>query len=65
MSEVRPAAFTHRRALHGAGGSGVTLQALPEGHVVLLLTRAGAQAPDVPGCARRDRGNGSWSATRP
>ena len=47
MSEVRPAAFTHRQALHGAGGNGVTLTALPEGHVVLLLTRAGARAPDV------------------
>ena len=58
MSEVRPAAFTHRRVLHGAGGNGVTLKALPEGHVVLLLTRAGAQAPDVSGL--RPAGPGQW-----
>ena len=58
MSEVRPAAFTHRQALHGAGGNGVMLTALPEGHVVLLLTRAGAQAPDVPGL--RPAGPGQW-----
>ncbi|MGD9509690.1 MAG: sarcosine oxidase subunit gamma [Geminicoccaceae bacterium] len=58
MSEVRPGIFTHRRALHGAGGSGVTLQARPEGHVVLLLTRAGAQAPDIPGL--RPAGPGQW-----
>jgi sarcosine oxidase subunit gamma len=58
MSEARSAAFTHRQALHGAGGSGVTLNALPEGHVVLLLTRADVQAPDVSGL--RPVGPGQW-----
>lgn len=58
MSEIRPAAFTHRQVLHGTAGSGVTLQPLPEGHVVLLLARAGAPAPDVPG--RRPAGPGQW-----
>ena len=58
MSEIRLAAFNHRQVLHGAGGNGVTLKALPEGHVVLLLTRAGAQAPDVPGL--RPGGPGQW-----
>jgi sarcosine oxidase subunit gamma len=58
MSEVRSGAVTHRQALHGAGGTGVTLNALPEGQVVLLLTRAGAQAPDVPGL--RPAGPGQW-----
>ena len=58
MSEVRSGAFTHRQALHGAGGNGVTLRALPEGHVILLMTRAGAQAPDLPGL--RPAGPGQW-----
>ena len=53
-----PAAFTHRPALGAALGSGVTLTALPEGHVVLLLTRAGAPAPDLPGL--RPAGPGQW-----
>ena len=36
----------------------MTLKALPEGHAVLLLTRAGAQAPDVSGL--RPAGPGQW-----
>lgn len=55
MSE---ASYLHRAALDGALGGGVTLRALPEGHVVLLLARAGAQAPDVPGL--RPAGPGQW-----
>jgi sarcosine oxidase subunit gamma len=58
MSEAWSGAFTHRRALHGAGGNGVTLSALPEGHVVLLMTRASAQAPDISGL--RQAGPGQW-----
>lgn len=54
MSET----FAHRRTLRGAGGGGVTLTALPEGHVVLLLTRAGATAPDLPGL--RPSGPAQW-----
>lgn len=54
MSET----FAHRRALRGAGGGGVTLTALPEGHVVLLLTRSSAPAPDLPGL--RPAGPGQW-----
>lgn len=56
MSEVF--AFTHRPALGSALGSGVTLTALPEGHVVLLLARAGAPAPEVEGL--RPAGPGQW-----
>jgi sarcosine oxidase subunit gamma len=58
MSEARSGAFTHRQALHRARGDGVTLKALPEGQVVLLLTRAGAQAPDISGL--RPAGPGQW-----
>lgn len=54
MSEV----FSHQPALGGALGSGVALRALPEGHVVLLLGRAGAPAPDLPGL--RLAGPGQW-----
>ncbi|MFT3973555.1 MAG: sarcosine oxidase subunit gamma family protein [Amaricoccus sp.] len=60
MSEM----FSHRPALGPALGSGVTLTALPEGgHVVLLLTRAGAPAPDVAGlrpAELRPAGPGQW-----
>lgn len=52
MAEV----FAPRPAL----GPGVTLRALPEGHVVLLLTAAGAPAPAVPGL--RPAGPGQWLA---
>jgi len=55
MSE---ATYLHRAALDGALGGGVTLRALPEGHVVLLLTRAGAPAPDLAGL--RPAGPGQW-----
>jgi sarcosine oxidase subunit gamma len=55
MSE---ASYIHRAALGGALGAGVTLRALPEGHVVLLLTRTGAPVPDVPGL--RPAGPGQW-----
>ncbi len=39
-------------------GGGVTMTALPEGHVLLLLARAGAAAPDLPGL--RAAGPGQW-----
>lgn len=52
MSDAQ--AFAHSPAVRGA----VTLTALPEGHVVLLLTRAGAPAPDAPGL--RPAGPGQW-----
>lgn len=39
-------------------GGGVAVTALPEGHVVLLLARAGAAAPDLPGL--RAAGPGQW-----
>lgn len=58
MAEAPSAALAHRQALHGAGGDGVTLKALPEGHVVLLLTRAAAQVPDV--SELRPAGPGQW-----
>ena len=58
MSDARPDRFARDLALGGAGGRGVTLTALPEGHVVLLLTRAGAPAPDLPGL--RPAGPGQW-----
>lgn len=58
MSNARSAPFIHRQALPGAGGNGVRLTALPEGHVVLLLTRAGVQPPDIPGL--RPAGPGQW-----
>lgn len=51
MSEHRD---IQRTALRG----GVALAALPEGHVLLLLTRAGAPAPDVAGL--RPAGPGQW-----
>lgn len=54
MSET----FAHRPALGPALGSGVTLRALPEGHVVLLLGQAGADAPDIPGL--RPAGPAQW-----
>ena len=50
--------FSHRSALGGALGGGVTLRALPEGRVVLLLTRAGAAAPALD--ALRPAGPGQW-----
>ena len=58
MSDARSDRFTRGLALRGAAGGGVTLSALPEGHVVLLLTRAGAPAPDLPGL--RPAGPGQW-----
>ena len=39
-------------------GPGVTLTALPEGHVILLLARAGAPAPELPGL--RPAAPGQW-----
>jgi sarcosine oxidase subunit gamma len=48
----------HRPALAGALGGGVTLTALPEGRVALLLGRAGAVAPHEPGL--RPVGPGQW-----
>lgn len=54
MSDARAEALAHSPALRG----GVTLTALPEGHVVLLLTRAAAAAPDAPGL--RPAGPGQW-----
>jgi len=48
----------HRPALAGAFGSGVILTPLPEGHVLLLLARASAPAPEEPGL--RPAGPGQW-----
>jgi sarcosine oxidase, subunit gamma len=58
MSDARLEVITHRQALRGAGGNGVMLTAMPEGHVVLLLTRAGAPAPAALGL--RPAGPGQW-----
>lgn len=47
----------HREINRAAIGGGVTLAALP-GHVLLLLTRAGAPAPDLEGL--RPAAPGQW-----
>lgn len=48
----------HREINRAALGGGVAVAALPEGHVVLLLAKAGAPAPDVEGL--RPAGPGQW-----
>lgn len=49
--------FLHRPALAGLEG-GVQLTALPEGHVILMLGRAGASSPALDGL--RLAGPGQW-----
>ncbi len=48
----------HREIGRAALGGGVTLTALPDGHVVLLLAKTGAPAPDMEGL--RPAGPGQW-----
>lgn len=48
----------HSHPSRPAIGSGVALRALSEGHVILLLARAGAPAPGVEGL--RPGGPGQW-----
>lgn len=50
--------FSSKPALAGVLGDGVTLKALPEGHVVMLLTREGQPAPEAAGL--RPAGPGQW-----
>lgn len=58
MSETETGGFLQRFALAGLEGGGVQVAALPEGHVVLILGRAGAPAPALDGL--RPAGPGQW-----
>lgn len=49
-----------RKIRRAALGGGVAVTALPEGHVLLLLARAGAPMPEVEGL--RPAGPGQWFA---